>query len=168
MKEIPLDQLTLPVFETFSKGWFLVSAGDYAAADWNCMTVSWGFLGTMWGKPVAQIVIRPQRYTREFLDRHDTFTLSAFPEEQRGALSLLGKKSGRDCDKVALAGLHPTSSLHVAAPSFEEASMTLECKKLYRQPMDKGSFLDSGILPKWYPGEDYHIVYIGEILAVTR
>ena len=168
MEEIPIANLTLPVFETFSKGWFLVGAGDYPAGAWNCMTVSWGFLGTMWGKPVAQIVIRPQRYTREFLDKFDTFTLSAFPAERRDALALLGKKSGRDCDKVSLAGLHPRRSLHVEAPSFEEASMTLECRKLYRQPMDKASFLDPAIGPQWYPGEDYHIVYIGEVVAATR
>lgn len=168
MEEIPFDHLTLPVFETFSKGWFLVGAGDYKAGSWNCMTVSWGFLGTMWGKPVAQIVIRPQRYTREFLDSGETFTLSAFPEEYRDALKLLGTKSGRDCDKVAQAGLHPKASLHVPAPSFAEASLTLECKKLYRQPMGEASFLSPGLLPKWYPGKDYHIVYIGEVLSAIR
>lgn len=168
MKELPIADLQLPVFKTFSKDWFLVAAGDYAAGSWNCMTVSWGFVGTMWGKPVAQIVIRPQRYTREFLDAGGTFTLSSFDESHRDALKLLGTKSGRDGDKVTEAGLHPMASRHVPSPSFQEAAMTFECKILYRQPMEKGSFLAPGLLLDWYPAEDYHIIYIGEILAAVR
>ena len=168
MSTIPLTDITLPSFTAFDKGWFLVTAGDFASGRFNTMTVSWGFLGTMWSKPVAQVVIRPQRYTREFLDEFDTFTVSAFPESLRPALAQLGSKSGRDGDKIAEAGLHPVAATTVAAPTFAEATLTLECRKLFRQEMKDESFLDRAILPKWYPTHDLHIVYIGEVLAATK
>lgn len=168
MNPIPLTDITLPSFTSFDKGWFLVTAGDFSAGRFNTMTVSWGFLGTMWNKPVAQVVIRPQRFTREFLDKFDTFTVSAFPESFKKALTLLGSKSGRDGDKIAEAGLHPVAATTVAAPTFAEATLTLECRKLFRQEMKDESFLDRSILPKWYPTHDLHIVYIGEVLAATK
>ena len=168
MNTILLSDLSLPSFTAFDKGWFLVTAGDFASGRFNTMTVSWGFLGTMWNKPVAQIVIRPQRYTREFLDRYDTFTVSAFPESCRKALALLGSKSGRDGDKIAEAGLHPVAATTVAAPTFAEATLALECRKLYRQEMKNESFLDRDILRQMYPTNDLHIVYIGEVLAATK
>lgn len=165
MKKIALPQWTARPFSIFDTGWFLVSAGDFASNRWNSMTVSWGFLGTMWSKPVAQIVIRPQRYTREFLDESDTFTLSAFPAENRTALQYLGTHSGRDGDKVAAAGLTPMAAPTVAAPAFREASLVLECRKLFRQPMTADSFLDKQIAEANYPTGDFHIQYIGEVLG---
>jgi len=168
MKPIPLSELVLPSFAAFDKGWFLLSAGDFARGRFNAMTVSWGFLGTMWGKPAAQVVVRPQRYTREFLDEFGTFTLCAFPEAQKKALSLLGSRSGRDGDKIASSGLHPMAASSVSAPAYEEATLVLECRTLFRQPMAEASFLDREALAKWYPENDLHLVYIGEVLAASK
>jgi len=153
----------MPFFEIFDKRWFLLTAGDFAAGDYNTMTVSWGFLGTMWGLPVAQVVVRPQRHTRLFMDKYDTFTLCSFPEKYRPALTLLGTKSGRDGDKIAASGLTPRASAHVAAPSFAEADITYECRKLFRQPMTAESMLSDKALRN-YPANDFHIVYIGEVV----
>lgn len=47
------------------------------------MTVSWGGLGELWGKDVAFIFIRPQRYTYEFIERENYFTMSFFGGEQK-------------------------------------------------------------------------------------
>ncbi len=165
MPTIQPAALSLHPFSAFDKGWMVLSAGDFAAGDWNCMTVSWGFVGTMWNLPVAQTVVRPQRYTREFLDKYDTFTLCAFPEACRKALQILGSKSGRDGDKVAESGLRPEASSVVAAPSFAEATLVLECRKVFRQPMTPEALLDSRAAA-CYPTRDYHIIYIGEVLAV--
>lgn len=166
MKKIPLSEWAAKPFSLFNTGWFLVSAGDFASGHWNAMTVSWGFLGTMWSLPVAQIVIRPQRYTREFLDEFDTFTLSAFPEDKRAALRYLGTHSGRDGDKVAAAGLTPMAAPTITSPAFREASLVLECRKLFRQPMAAESLLDKTIVGTNYPANDFHIQYIGEVLGV--
>ena len=150
-------------FAIFDKRWFLLTAGDFAKGDYNTMTVSWGFLGTMWSMPVAQVVVRPQRYTREFLDKYDTFTLCSFPEEYRPALTLLGAKSGRDLDKIAASGLTPIAASKVAAPTFKEADLVFECRKHFRLPMTAESMLTDKAL-KSYPAKDFHIMYIGEVL----
>lgn len=155
--------MQLDPFSIFDQRWFLLTAGDFAKGDYNTMTVSWGFLGTMWSRPVAQVVVRPQRYTREFMDKYDTFTLCAFPEKHRPALELLGTKSGRDGDKIAASGLTPIAAPKVAAPVFKEADLIFECRKLFRLPMTAESMLSDTAL-KNYPGNDYHIMYIGEVL----
>jgi len=165
MQEIDIANWTAKPFAQFDKGWFLLTGGDFAT-KWNTMTVSWGFTGTMWGKPVVAVVVRPGRYTREFLEASPEFTLSAFPEQYRKALSVLGLKSGRECDKVALSGLTPVASERVKAPTFAEANLVFECRTLYRQQMTKESFIDSMPFEKWYASEDdLHFAYIAEVLA---
>ncbi len=166
MKTIDLSTWTAKPFAQFDKGWFLLTGGDFAT-KWNTMTVSWGFAGTMWGKPVVTVVVRPGRYTREFLDANPEFTLSAFPETCKKALTILGSKSGRDVDKVALSGLTPVAAERVKAPTFAEANLVLECRALYRQPMTRDSFLDAAPFEQWYDSaDDLHIAYIAEVLAV--
>ena len=98
-----LDTLDFNPYKKIGKEWFLVTAGD--ESGWNTMTASWGFAGVMWGKNTFTTVIRPQRYTKEFIDASDTVTLSLFDEKYRSALNLCGKKSGRDGDKLTEAGL---------------------------------------------------------------
>ena len=167
LKTINISDLTLSPFTAFDKRWMVLSAGDFAKCDWNSMTVSWGFIGTMWNKPAVQIVVRPQRHTREFLDKYEAFTLCSFPEKYRPALQILGSKSGRNCDKVAESGLRPTAASAVAAPIFEEADLVLECRKLFRQTTSGESLLDPS-LNAMYPENDYHVFYIGEVVAVRK
>ena len=161
-----IDPKTLPenVFSLIGDRWMLVTAGT--PAHCNTMTASWGGLGVLWGKPVATVYIRPQRYTLEFVEREDTFTLCFFGEEYRKALALCGSKSGRDVDKVKECGF--TVATAEGAPYFEEADLVLVCKKAYWQDMDPTHFLDGEIDSKWYPQKDYHRIFIGEILEVLR
>ena len=168
MNKVEPSEFVARTFAQFDKGWFLLTGGDFAA-KWNTMTVSWGFAGTMWGKPVVAVVVRPTRYTREFLDARAEFTLSAFPEKYRKALTICGTKSGRDCDKMALTGLTPVASEMVKPPTFKEANLVLECRTLYRQPMTEASFIDRSPFEKWYSSaDDLHIMYIAEVLAVRQ
>lgn len=90
------------VFSLIGDQWMLITAGT--KEECNTMTASWGGLGVLWGKPVATVYIRPQRYTLEFVEREDTFTLCFFGEAYRKALALCGSKSGRDVDKVKECG----------------------------------------------------------------
>jgi len=165
-KVIPIDHLLLRSFHIWNDGWFLLSAGDFAKRDFNTMTVSWGSFGTMWNWPYAQVVVRPTRHTFGFMERHATFTLSAFPPSYRETLRFLGTKSGRDGDKIAEAGLTPMASTRVAAPSFAEADLVVECRKLYWHDIDPTHFLDPAIEEN-YPARDYHRAYFGEIVVVT-
>ncbi len=162
---IPFNDFTARPHHLWAEQWLLLTSGDFAAGHFNTMTVGWGSLGVMWGKPFAQVVVRPVRYTYEFVERYDTFTLCAFSKAYRKALSLLGSRSGRDGDKIAASGLTPAASTMVAAPSFAEAELVLECRKMYWQDLDAAHFLDPEIGGN-YPQKDYHRVYFGEILAI--
>jgi len=145
----------------------LLTSGDLPAGRYNTMTVGWGSFGIMWNRPFVQVVVRPTRYTFEFMNEFETFTLSAYPAGFEKALALLGMKSGRDGDKIAEAGLHPEASLAVAAPSFVEADFVAECRKIYWDDLDPERFLDSRIM-KQYPGRDFHRIYFGEVVAAAR
>ena len=152
------------VFSLIGDQWMLITAGTKDQC--NTMTASWGGLGVLWGKPVATVYIRPQRYTLEFVEREDTFTLCFFGEQYRKALALCGSKSGRDVDKVKECGF--TVATAEGAPYFEEADLVLVCKKAYWQDMDPTHFLDGEIDGKWYPQKDYHRIFIGEIETVLK
>ena len=102
-REISAEQLKENIFDMIGKKWMLVTAGNKEKV--NTMTASWGGLGVMWGKNVAFIVIRPTRYTKEFIDREETLSLSFYGEEYKKTLSYLGTVSGREEDKIANAGL---------------------------------------------------------------
>ena len=149
-------------YQKIDKEWFLVTAGD--ENGWNTMTASWGFAGIMWGKQTFTTVIRPQRYTKEFLDKADTFTISFFDESERKALSFCGSHSGRDCDKAAETGLVPVFTDGTAA--FEQAKLVLVCEKAYVQQMTADSFIDKSLVDANYASGDFHYQYIGIIKKV--
>ncbi len=139
-----------------------------AGHGYNTMAASWGHLGSIWGHggglPTAVVYIRPQRYTKAFVDREDYYTLSFFPEGYKKQLAYLGTASGRDEDKVAKAGLTPVFDEH--GTWFAEASLVLVCRKLYRAPIREEYFLDKSIVEDCYPERDFHDLYIGEIVKV--
>jgi flavin reductase (DIM6/NTAB) family NADH-FMN oxidoreductase RutF len=164
-KPISSYDLRVNIHPLWDRQWLLLTSGDFAAGEFNTMTIAWGSLGIMWGQPMAQVVVRPIRYTYQFMERYDTFTLCAFPEAHRQALQILGTKSGRDGNKIAEAGLTPIASTQVAAPGFAEADLIVECHKMYWQDMDPTHFLDPGI-DKLYPGKHYHRIYFGAVLAI--
>ncbi len=121
-------------------------------------------MGIMWGKPFVQVVVRPTRYTYQFMEQFPTFTLSAFSKKYVGALNLLGMKSGRQGDKISESQLTPVASTRVAAPSFVEADLAIECRKMYFDDLEPTHFLAEHIAPH-YNG-DFHRVYYGEIAAI--
>jgi flavin reductase (DIM6/NTAB) family NADH-FMN oxidoreductase RutF len=162
-KKSTIEKIKESAAELIGKGWMLITAGNLKS--FNTMTASWGNLGHLWNKNVAIMYIRPQRYTKEFVDREDIFTLSFFKEDYRKALNICGSKSGRDGDKVKEAGLTPIATPN-GSVSFKEAHIILECRKLYKDELKPEGFIDKSISNEVYPTKDFHIQYIGEILAV--
>jgi len=142
------------------RDWMLVTAGD--AVRCNTMTASWGFVGQMWGKPAAIVVLRPTRYTKEFVDREERLTLSFFGEEYRKALNYCGTHSGRDGDKIAEAGLTVTTT-DGGVPALAEARLVLECRKMYVDTLREGCFTEPEPVGTWYPNRDFHTFYVLEI-----
>jgi len=147
------------VFKLIDRDWMLVAAGT--PERWNTMTASWGGLGVLWNRPVAFAFIRPTRYTYEFMERHERFTLSFFTRRYRKALSFCGSHSGRDHDKAKETGLEPVSPLQ-GAVTFRQARLVFICSKLYTTDIDPRRFLDPKI-DENYPKKDYHRMYVGEI-----
>ena len=161
MREINIRDIKKSAVELISDNWGLVTAGN--AEKFNTMTISWGGLGEIWGKDAVFIFIRPQRYTYEFIEKEDIFTLSFYGNEYKDALKICGSKSGRDIDKVAATGLTPVFA--DGGVTFEQAEYTLVCRKMASQFIDPKGFEDEAI-EKNYAAGDYHKVYIGEILKV--
>ncbi|HOB73447.1 MAG TPA: flavin reductase [Phycisphaerae bacterium] len=162
---IPLTELKLPAFGAWEPGWFLLTAGEKGAGNFNSMTVSWGAMGVIWHRPFVMVVVRPQRYTRQFMERHNTFSLCAFDDQYRPALEKLGRQSGRDTAKMAECGLTPIELSLIPTPGFAEAKLILECRKMYFDDLEPAHFLADFIAPN-YQG-DYHRMYFGEVLAAA-
>ncbi len=150
-------------FKLIGSDWSLVTAGN--PDSFNTMTASWGGVGIMWNKPVAFTFVRPQRYTFEFTEREELYSLCFFDETYRPALSFCGSKSGRKVDKVAETGLTPVFT-EDGVPYFEEARLVLICKKLYGQFLNEESVLGGDSVMKYYNGDEFHKMYISEILEV--
>ena len=163
IRPIKPRDLVLSSVDIWFKRWFLLTAGDME--KFNSMTVAWGSVGGIWDMPFVQIVVRPTRHTFGFMNEFDTFTLCSFPLKHRKDLALLGSRSGRDGDKIALTKLTPVKSAAVTAPSFKEADLVIECRKIYWQDLDDRNFLSAKIAEK-YPQLDYHRIFFGEILRI--
>lgn len=155
------DMLKESVFSLIGDRWMLVAATDKSGKT-NAMTASWGGMGVLWGKKVAFVFIRPQRYTKRFVDEADKFTLSFFDDSYKNMLGYMGKVSGKDEDKMAKSGLTVTDK--DGAPVFKEASLTLVCRKMYRDTLKEENFIDKSNIEKWYPQKDYHDVYVAKIV----
>ncbi len=149
-------------FTKLNKEWMLVTAGKENA--FNTMTASWGGIGVLWNKNVCFVFIRKSRYTLEFIDRNDRFSLSFFNGEMMKELVYCGRNSGRDVDKIKETGLSPVFDDDITY--FEQASIVLKCKKLYKQTMTAESFIDKTIIDKCYADDDWHEVFVAEIEEV--
>lgn len=146
------------VTELISKEYMLITAGN--KDGYNMMTASWGFMGEMWGEDSVAVVVRPERYTMDFIESSDYFTLTFFGDN-KDIHKVCGSKSGRNVDKTALTGLSPVANDNYVY--FKEARLVLIIKKKYVQPMDKQFLIDKSIDEKWYQNGGWHNLIIGSI-----
>lgn len=162
-QRIEINELQLNPFDEIGNHWILISAKKNDVV--NTMTASWGGLGVIWGKNVVTIYIRPQRYTKEFVDNSEYFTITMFDGFKK-ELGVLGSKSGRDGDKIKEVGFDEVDI--EGQSTFKQGKMVLVCKKIYSDYIDPNKILDNSIDDKIYPLKDYHEMYIGEIVSVYR
>ncbi len=162
MNEIEPLKLEENIFKLIGKDWLLITAEKQNRV--NMMTASWGQAGIMWNKPVVNIFVRESRFTKEFLDAENTFTLCVLPENLRNMHQICGYKSGRNIDKVKETGL--TVEHDGAFPYFKESRLVFECKKLFSQPLLESSFVQKELFEKNYPTKDLHTQYIAEITKI--
>lgn len=159
MKEINIRDLKENAVKMISDDWMLITAGD--ETGYNTMTASWGGIGELWGKDVVFVFIRPQRYTLEFINKCDNFSLSFFGGKYKRELTFCGRNSGRDVDKAKETGFVPV--FNEGTTYFEQASTVLICKKLAVTQMKPEDFIDKSV-DKNYPGGDYHLIFTAEIV----
>ncbi len=161
MKEIAYNQYAKETLEILSKGALLtVKSGEKV----NAMTIGWGSIGFMWGKPVFMAMVRPSRFTHDMLESTNEFTVAIPRGDAREALRVCGSESGREVDKLPRAGLSTLPAQKVDAPLLDCPGIHFECKVLYRQDMGQEN-LNPATGQTWYPSGDYHTLYFGEIVA---
>lgn len=159
-KEITAKEINGNLIKAIADEWMLITSGD--KNGYNMMTASWGFMGEMWGSDSVSIMVRPQRYTMDFIDNNDYFTLS-FYGDKKEIHKVCGSMSGRDVNKTKLTGLTPIFS--DSSVYFDEARLVIVCKKQYVQRLSEDCFIDKEPL-KWYDNKDYHYMIIGKIEKV--
>lgn len=143
------------------RGAFLTAKGENGS---NTMTIAWGYIGFSWGKPCFVAMVRPQRYTNEFMESGKDFTISIpYSDEMKEALTICGTKSGRDIDKEKEANIKFIPSIKVESPIVDNCKMYYECKTTYVEKLNKDK-LPKEIKEKIYPADDYHYMYYGEIV----
>ena len=163
-KEIPFAELNLNPIKFWDDS-MLLTAGECEPGKFNTMTIAWGCLGVIWEKPLVLVAVRPSRYTFGFMEKYDSFTVCAFDKARyQSVLNLIGTKSGRDTDKIAASKLTVIPSSKIPAPCFDEASLIIECRKIYHSDLNP-AVIDATVR-SFYQRGDYHRFYLGEIVAI--
>ena len=161
-KQISPEELIQNPFVAIGSEWMLIAADK--GGKTNAMTASWGGVGIMWGKPSAFVFIRQTRYTKEFVDAGDHFTLNFFGGNFKKELGYFGRVSGRDEDKIAKTGMNVSTVENV--PVFDDATTVLVCRKMFTQKLDEAGFIDRKVLEQNYEigsSDSMHSIYIAEI-----
>ena len=164
-QEIKPQNIDVNAVKLFANDWMLLSAGKDTSM--NMMTIAWGALGELWGKPIVTVYVSTDRFTYKFLEDNEYFTVTAFPEQFRDKLQYIGSVSGRDEDKVKGSGLTPEFT-KLGNPIYKEANLAIECKKIYAEQLKKE------LMPleqrQWYDEKKLgvHMMYIGEIVNVWK
>ena len=103
----------------------IVSCGNSEVS--NLITVAWtGIVCT--NPPMLYISVRPERHSHAMIMANMQFTVNLTTSAMARATDLCGVKSGRDCDKWEVSGLHKSPGVAVECPSIEESPLSLECR----------------------------------------
>jgi flavin reductase (DIM6/NTAB) family NADH-FMN oxidoreductase RutF len=162
-KKISIKELNDNVVKLIANDWMLITVGQINSC--NMMTASWGGIGNLWNEPVAFIFIRPQRYTYQFTEKEEYFTLTFFEEKDRSILNFCGSTSGKFVNKISETGLVPMET-ELGNVYYKQARLVIECKKEYSDNIEYQGFVDKNIPESVYPKNDFHKMYIGKIINV--
>jgi flavin reductase (DIM6/NTAB) family NADH-FMN oxidoreductase RutF len=160
-KEVAYNDYANEITQILSKGAFLTTEVDGAI---NTMTIAWGSVGFMWGKPVFMAMVRPSRHTYQCIEKSGQFTVSIPFKDMSKALGICGAQSGRDTDKLAAANLTTVPGKKITTPVIADCGLHYECKVVYKQEMIPEQ-LAADLQQQWYAAGNYHTLFFGEILA---
>ena len=166
LQSVDVKTLAPEVFRVFGTQNALLTAGDRDKC--NTMTIGWCQLGCVWNLPTCTVYVRPERYTYQFMESHDYFTVSVFPADRKKDMAFCGTKSGRDVDKVKECGLTLCYGAG-DAPFFEEAEWVLVCRKLFVQDLEASCVTDERVLKSYTPAMGgWHRAYVGEVVEAYQ
>jgi len=143
----------------------LLTSGDRESC--NTMTIGWCQTGILWSIPVCTVYVRPERYTYQFMESHDYFTVSVLPADRKQDMIVCGTESGRDVDKIAKCGLTVCYG-EGDAPYFAEAEWVLVCRKIYVQDMSGDCALTDEVTRHYGPNNGWHRIYTGRIVEAYK
>jgi len=150
--------------------WFrdaqLLAAGDKEKS--NAMTIGWGGIGTLWRKTALTVYVAEKRYTKEFMDKAEYFTVMSFDVENSKVLTYMGHNSGRDGNKAQDLDLHTAYTAN-GTPYYTEATTVIECKIMYAAPFDP-QYFKSDVPKNLYSNfpAGIHSMYIGEVVNAWK
>jgi flavin reductase (DIM6/NTAB) family NADH-FMN oxidoreductase RutF len=145
-----------------SRGLLLTSRSPQGRA--NSMIIGWGLIGSVWGRPIWTVLVRPSRFTYELIEQTGDFTVSVPGPDMEQACKLCGSTSGRDRDKLGQAGLRAVPARKVQSPIIDGCIIQYECRVLHKNDLDPGSLFQQ-IKTGSYPNGDFHRTFWGEIVA---
>lgn len=166
-KEVNVWDYAGHIMKDIGRGILLTTCAD---GEVDSMTIGWGLIGVVWGKPVFQVLVRESRHTKKLLEKNGEFTVNVpLGEVDKNILTVCGTKSGRDIDKIKTLGLTLEEGKTVSVPAIRELPLTLECKVIYKQDQDPAAIAAESYERFYAKGTknegDHHTVYYGEITA---
>ena len=177
-KELPMPKGELVPTDKFKKMVYLkefttpqmpaiLSAGT--KDHYNSMAIEWGSLGVSWKMPIFTVYVKDQRYTYEFMQTTEIFTVSIINKKLFKKFAVYGTKSGRDINKEEVAGTH-IKFLDDGGITFDEAEEVFVCKmlaKAYIQEKDRSPTLKAFYekAKQYWKNMDPHAIFIGEIIG---
>ena len=160
-----LHNFDTKIFEEFHKNWALLTAGDLNTR--NSMTISWGFMGTLWNKPCVIVYVRPTRHTYHLMEENDCFTLSFMDEKYKNEMRFMGTNSGRDYDKFKETGLIPVYEGDSKVSYIKDARFVMKCKTIYSDFIKPELFKEQHLNNQYDEDlQDYHKFYIAEVTSI--
>jgi flavin reductase (DIM6/NTAB) family NADH-FMN oxidoreductase RutF len=149
--------------EKLSGDGILIVAGDPP----NPMTIGWGTLGVIWGIPIFTVFVRPTRFTFQLMEKSIDFSVNVLPDEYKKQLSFCGTRSGRNTDKIKDCGFVMENCIEISTPYIEQAIIHYECRIVEKNKLDPGTLVPL-VIKRYYPLQDFHTVYYGEIVGAYR
>ncbi|MDU4959179.1 MAG: flavin reductase family protein [Sporomusaceae bacterium] len=160
-KAIAYNELAGRGLEVLSKGALLTSQHN---GKTNTMTIGWGSFGFAWKRPLFMAMVRTSRFSHELIEGSGEFTVSIPFSNIQQQLGICGSRSGRDIDKISVAGLSVLPGEKTAVPVINTPGLHYECKVVCKQQMTAAT-TDEPVKTEWYADNDYHTLYFGEIVA---
>ena len=163
MENIDVLKLEDNIFDLFKNKWgaLTVKCDDKV----NALTVSWIQAGQLWNKDVVTVYVRPQRYSYEFINESENLSL-AFFDGYKDELNYLGSVSGKDEDKLKNTNLDV--EYYEDTPYIKQANTVFILKKLYAHDLYAENFTSQELPNKIYAKNDFHRVYICEIVNIIK